>query len=386
MNEIPKLPNELWETILYKLRSITNIKKLYHALPNDTLNTDIHNKHINNISFNMLVGDTYLNMLYMFLNNDLKIKLDYNSQLYGNLKCVKFIKNIYIKNKNRDCIVCASENGKIIFWDAHTYELSLIMDVFLPIKYIDFHQNGKLMITITEINATFLRIKLWSFNNNGNIQTTQFRFLIMDNEMITVLFHPIFDYLYIVVYDRMTRQICNLYIWKYIFSDITPENEHECLSLIYLQNADENFSYYLPIKIDNNGYITCIITDLHYSYFCKLYIIDTQDEKYAKHISKDKVVISHRKINDFICIDDKIYYHIKNPLKTKEYIYEQLDDKIRPIYKFRSIKLSNLYFKNNFLVFMDDSKIVKLDLESNENEILIDVKKYTKNMILYDIN
>ena len=386
MNELPTLPNELWNRVLYKLRSITNIKKLYHALPEDTLDIYEHNKHVNNISFNIIIANTHLNIIYMFLNSEVKIKLDYNKQTYGNLKCVKFVKNIYIKNINRDCIVCVSENGKIIFLDAQTFDFLLEIDVILPIKYINFHQNGKLMITIVEINPTLLRIKLWSFHNDRNIQTQQFRFLITDNEMITILFHPILDCLYIVVYDRMTRQICNLYIWKYIFTDTISENEHNDLCLIYLHNANENFSYYLPIKIDDNGYIICIISDLDYSYFIKLYIMDTENEKYAKHVSKDRVLINHRKINDFMCINNKVYYHIKNPLKTKEYIYEQSIDKIRRIYKFRSIKLSNLYFKNNFLVFINDNKIVKLDLESNENEILIDITKYAVSNILYDIS
>lgn len=341
-----ELPTEIWSCILQKTRTIKNCNKLYTAFTSKVKAElkDIYETHKKKINIRIICS--FENKFSVFNNNIQNTEFEFE---LDNIFTVKYIQkwDTYIGKKN--CIIAATKNGIIMFWDANTKEYIQGLEIGLNIIEIQFHPTKSLMLTVGQYWIG-RELKIWKFDNYWSIIRIDIESL--GDYKKLYYFDPILPYVYIYS-SNDSKNISKIYICNY---DIRfPSIMNAVESFIYLNN------YYEPLNINKDGTFECIKKDNGVNFFCKFKINNFQiQEIQLQPICKPELIISN-----FIRIGMDIYFHTN--CLDYHYIYKQTKDKYDIIYKTIN-KISKILIENNLLLFFENQEYKCIDLYNLEIE------------------
>jgi hypothetical protein len=343
-----ELPTELWSSILQKTRTIQSCNKLYTALPKQTRAElkDIYESHKERLNVKIFCGFQNKLLVCSSCNNEIS---EFEFQL-EDIFAVRYIQNWDTPIGKKDCIIAATKNGLIMFWDALTMEYIQGLEIGSNICEIEFHPTKSLMLTI---GAYWIgrELKIWKFDKYWSIIRIDIEVLGDDKKFY--YFHPTDPDVYI--FSSYYSKISKIYFCNYDMQ--FPSLMGRIESYIYLDN------YYTPLKINDNSSFECIKNDGFMNYFCKFRISNFEIEE----IQLQPICEASSAILDFLRIGNDIYFHINN--SEYQTIYKQTGDSYKIIYK-TTEKISKIMKKNNLLIFFENEQCKCIDLESLEIDII----------------
>jgi hypothetical protein len=345
-NQKMELPTELWSTILQKTRSIQNCDNLFKALPSQIRDElkETYRSHKERLNVKIFCG--FQNKLSIFSacnngNPEFKFQLE-------DIFTIRYIKNWDTHIGKKDCIIAATKTGLVMFWDALTMEYIQGLEIGSNICDIEFQPTKSLMVTVGQ-KWIGREIKIWKYDKYWSISRISIEILGDDKKLY--YFHPTEPNVYIFS-SSGSRKISKMYFCNY---DIQfPSIMNRPQSFLYL-----NDNYYEPLKINDNGSFECIKKVGDVNYFCKFRVSNFEIEE----IQLQLVCEVNLTILDFLRIRTDIYFHTNR--SDYQTIYKKTGDKYKIIYRTTN-KISRMFFKNGFLVFMENEECKHIDLESLE--------------------
>lgn len=347
------LPIELWGEILQKTRSITMCDKLYDAFPNETRLElkSAYESHKERITFKIAFA---FNDKLSFYNRDHLIK----EIPFQNIIAVKFVKNWNTPIGKRDCVVVGTTHGVIIFWDATTLNYIFLLNVRTILGDIEFHPTKSIMMSIC-MKLYGRKIKVWKFDENGEaINIASFAVELLGEGKKYCYFHHTEPEIYVFAsnysYNPYHRKLMKVFFCNYDSSSVSfSERIH---SFMYLNN------YYTPIKINEDMSFECIKYDNGRNYFCNFVIADSEIKEIKTQCVCENIgSVPNLVIWDFIRVGDDIYFYTNRI--GDAFIYKQTGDKYKVIYETNKI-ISNIYYKNGFIIFVEKAELKYIDLET----------------------
>ena len=349
--ELPELPIDIWATILKKTRSLKNCDKLYSALPIQTRVElkDIYASHKE--SLNLKIVCAFHNQLSVYNNDILESEIGIE-----NIIAVRYVKNWNTKLGKKDCIVLTARIGVVYFWDAKTMEYIEAFDMGASLSDIEFHPTESIMLTV-EAEIFGRKMKVWRFEGDRNPFTVTIEFLGDGKKLF--YFHPTEPQIYIFIsnysYNPYHWKLSKVYFCNYDqqsigFSDLIH-------GYLYLNN------YYTPLKIREDGSFECIKYENNTNYFCNFRIDEYFEikEVQLQAVLENMGIINSLVVWEFVRVGVEIYFYT-NQIKSA-YIYKQLGDQYKIIYQ-TSNKISQIFYKNGFFVFMENRELKLLDLDT----------------------
>jgi len=341
-----ELPTEIWSFILQKTRTIQSCNKLYTALPMQIRSElkDIYESHKERLNVKIFCG--FQNKLTIC---SAKISSGGNPEFefqFSTIFAVRYIQNWDTPFGKKDCIVSATKTGLVMFWNALTMEYIQGLEIGSNICEIEFHPTKSLMLTVGQ-KWIGRELKIWKFDKYWSIIRIDIEVLGDDKKFY--YFQPTEPNVYI--FSSYYSKISRMYFCNY---DIQfPSIMGRIESFIYFDN------YCTPLKINEDGSFECIKYDGVTNYFCKFRISNFEIEE----IQLQPVCEVNLTILDFLRIGTDIYFHTNS--SDCQTIYKQTCDDYKIIYKTTNIIL-RMFFKNRFLVFMENEECKYIDLESLE--------------------
>lgn len=130
--------------------------------------------------------------------------------------------------------------------------------------------------------------------------------------------------------------------------------------------------YKTPIKMNSDGSFECIKFTGSANYFCQFVITETDlVETNLQKIEEYSEFPANLVVRDFIRVGKYVYFHTNDSAFDEEILqhytqkfYRQSGNKSIIIYSTTN-KLSKIIYKNNYLIFVDDTEFKILDLETN---------------------
>jgi hypothetical protein len=343
-NQKMELPTELWSNILQKTRSIQNCDNLFKALPSQIRDElkETYRSHKERLNIKIFCG--FKNKLILFNNSSIE-NLEFEFQL-DDIFTVRYIQDWDTHIGKKDCIIAATKNGIVMFWDAHTMEYIQGLEIGSNISEIEFHPKKSLMLTVGQ-KWIGREIKIWKYDKYWSIARISIEILGDDKKLY--YFHPTEPNVYI--FSSYYSKISKMYICNY---DIQfPSIIGRIESYIYFND------YYTPLKINEDGSFECIKYVGATNYFCKFRISNFEIEE----IQLQPVCDTSLNILDFLRIGEDIYFYTN--LSDDTIIYKQTGNKYKIIYRTMN-KISQLFCKNRFLVFFENEECKCIDFESFE--------------------
>ena len=340
-NQKMELPTELWSSILLKTRSIKSCNKLYMALPQQTRAElkDTYESHKEKLNVKIFCG--FQNRLSIF-NNEIS---EFEFQL-EDIFMVRYIQNWDTHIGKKDCIIAATKNGLVMFWDAHTMEYIQGLEIGSNICDIEFHPKKSILLTVGQ-KWIGRELKIWKFDKYWS--NIRFSIEVIGDDKKYYYFHP--TELNVYIFSLYNSKISKMYFCNYSIQFPSIMNRIE--RFIYFDN------YYAPLKINEDGSFECIKYDGSTNYFCKFRVFNFEIEE----IILQPVCDTSLNILNFLRIGADIYFHANS--SDCQTIYKQTGDDYKIIYKTTNIIL-RMFFKNRFLVFMENEECKCVDLVSFE--------------------
>ena len=351
-----ELPTELWGEILRKTLSITTCDKLFNAFPNETRaelksEYEFHKEHI---SLKMAVA---FNDKLSFYNGDHLMK----DVPFENIMAVKFVKNWNTPIGRRDCVVVGTRNGAVMFWDATTLDYIFLLNVRTILGDIEFHPTESIMLSVC-MKMYGRKIKVWKFDENGEaINIANFAVELLGEGKKYYYFHPTEPEIYVFLsnysYNPYHRKLTKVFFCNYDMTSVSFSDRIH--SFMYLNN------YYTPLKINGDGSFECVKYEGGTNYFCHFVISDFEIEEIERQaICKNSGANSV--VWDFLRIGEDIYFYSNRAGDAS--IYKQTGDQFKIIYQTMN-NISQMFYKNGFLVFVEKEELKFVDLEI----LLVDV-------------
>lgn len=348
-----ELPTELWGEILQKTRSIKMCDKLYDAFPNETQVElkSAYESHKDRITLKMAFA---FNDKLSFYNSDQLMK----NIPFHNIIAVKFVKNWNTPIGKRDCVVVGTRNGAVMFWDATTLNYIFLLNVRTILGDIEFHPTKSIMMSIC-MKLYGRKIKVWKFDENGEaINIANFAVELLGEGKKYCYFHPTEPEIYVFAsnysYNPYHRKLMKVFFCNYDRTSVSFSDRIH--SLMYLNN------YYTPLKINVDGSFECIKYDNGRNYFCNFVIAgDEIKEIETQCVCENIGSVPNLVVWDFIRVGADIYFYTNRI--GDAFIYKQTGDKYKIIYETNKI-ISNIYYKNGFIVFVEKSELKYIDLET----------------------
>jgi len=337
------LPNELWQTILKKIKSKKLCDKFYEALPSQTKIKleESYKNHRNSLNIPFIF--TFSNKLSLYdcdiLEKEIPIK---------NIIAVRYVKDWNTIFGRKNCIVIAKKNGMVIFWDADTLEYIEGINTESNLDNIEFHPKKPIMLTV-EAKVMGKKMKVWNFDEGPTTFTVILEFLGDDKKLY--YFHPSESKIYIFTLNY--TKLSKVYFYNYDSQSIGFS--HAIHSYLYLNN------FYTPLKISEDGSFECIKFFDFTKFFCKFLILD-DDIKEIQNI----ILFKNPFILDFLRIGDDIYFQ-EISYNNETIIYKYSDEENKIIYK-TSGKIIKLVTKNNLIIFVENKVCYIYDLRDNQIE------------------
>jgi len=362
-----ELPCEIWEKIIIEIKNVKECTKLFKSFPR-TIQNYIRNTfdtHMESIQTKILYS--FENCLFLHIeNNRIIIKID--DDVSNDIIFVKVMSNGYF--------VSVEKKGKIIFWDSKKHKYIDCIEIDNEIQNIEFHPSeSRMVLSIIREN---LGIEFQSlFLKNNGIDFNQTLLAYEPEFLIEIVFHPTLPYVLLIRHKNY--QIYSVYLWKYNETIDGNELEYtnfERVEFPFIMNFGieyiENFIYiyYLPFRILENGDFECLGKGMSYYYILKMGM--SNNTFYMKE--NQKILYNgRRQVFDYVRVNRKIIY-----LVDGYKIIMQDGENTRIIYENNEQPISQLTYKNNYIIFLENHVFKKIDLEnygSNNIEEIINIQK-----------
>jgi hypothetical protein len=347
------LPTELWGQILEKTRSIRTCDKLYEAFSNETRVKlkSAYEIHKEQISLKMAVA--FYEKL-SFYNGDHLIK----DVSFENIIAVKFVKNWNTPIGRRDCVVVVSRNGAVMFWDGTTLDYIFTINVRTILGDIEFHSTKSIMLSVC-MKLYGRKIKVWKFDENGEvINIANFAVELLGEGKKYYYFHPTEPEIYVFLsnysYNPYYRRLMKVFFCNYDMTSVSFSDRIH--SFMYLND------YYTPLKMNADASFECIKYENGMNYFCRFVIAgDEIKEIETLRVCENIGSIPNLVVWDFIRVGADIYFYTNRI--GDALIYKQTGDKYNIIYETNKI-ISQFFYKNGFVVFVEKVELKYIDLET----------------------
>jgi hypothetical protein len=356
-----ELSTDLWSTILQKIKIVKHCQRLYDALPKNIKQElkEIYEEHKKKISINILCAIEYKMILFIDGKIDTCFYQDYDFDT--DIKSVKYIKNWYIINEERDkidCFISVSKKNTIMFWNAITHTYVSKIEIDSDIKEIEFHPTKPIMMVACD------DLQVYIFDNDGYTKKCSMENI--GNKKGFYFFHQTLPQIYIFSLSPSN----NSKLYSFIICDY--ETDMIIFTDIIQTYFNHNF-YKTPLKMNTNGSFECVKFTGSANYFCQFVITETDlVETNLQKIEEKSEFPAKLVVRDFIRIGKYVYFHTNDSTFDEEILqhytqkfYRQSGNKSKIIYNTTN-KLSNIIYKSNYLVFVDDAEFKILDLETNK--------------------
>ena len=354
------LPNELWEKILLSLNNGACCERLYNALPKKFQKELMYQYMDHRKMINTRILCAVKNTAALFIENGIYVKFYQDYIVENDVIFVRHSTNMITRDGVRDCIVSATRNGTIMFWDAHSNRYIDRIDIDNKIEHLELHPNKSRMV-VSAINGSGLEIQSMIFWEGG----IKFNETIVGYDKdyeIKLVYHPILPHIYII---RSTKNIISVYLWKYeeVYdedseNDFFVYSEFERIELPTIESYI--YTYHFPLKITDKGEFECLSRGLHH------YSIVRMEIRNARFFIKDVEILIYpcREVNDYLRVGNKIYY-IENGCN----IIEQHRMTTTILYVSEEI-LSKIELRLGNLIFLEGNCFKRIDLDTRGIEIL----------------
>ena len=362
------LPNELWEKILLSLNNGACCERLYNALPKKFQKELMYQYMDHRKMINTRILCAVKNTAALFIENGIYVKFYQDYIVENDVIFVRHSTNMITRDGVRDCIVSATRNGTIMFWDAHSNRYIDRIDIDNKIEHLELHPNKSRMV-VSAINGSGLEIQSMIFWEGG----IKFNETIVGYDKdyeIKLVYHPILPHIYII---RSTKNIISVYLWKYeeVYdedseNDFFVYSEFERIELPTIINFSINsvesyiYTYHTPLKITNNGEFECLSKGLHH------YSIVRMEIRNARFFIKEVEILLYpcRAVNDYLRVENDIYY-IENGCN----IIEQRGMTTTVLYVSEE-NLSKIEIRRGHLIFVEGNCFKRIDLDTRGIEII----------------
>ena len=355
-----ELSTDIWSIILQKIKVVKYCQRLYDALPKNIKKEleEIYEEHKKKISINILCAIEY--KMILFTNSEIKTYFYQDSDYDTDIKFVRYVKNWYTINKEGgkiDCFISVSKKNTIMFWNAITHTYISKIQIDSDIKEIEFHPTKSIMMVVCD------ELQVYFFDNDGYTKKCSITNII--NKKKLYFFHQTLSQIYI-----FSLSPCNN---SKLYSFMICDYETDIISLTDIIQTYFNCNFYkTPLKMNSDGSFECVKFTGTANYFCQFIITETDlVETNLQKIEENSESVANVIIKDFIRIGKYIYFHTNNSIFDEEILqkytqkfYRQSGNKSKIIYNTTN-KLSKIFYKNNYLIFVDDAEFKILDLETN---------------------
>jgi len=359
------LPTDIWEKILLSLNSGASCERLYNALPKKLQNEIMYLYMDHRKMINTRILCAVKNTTALFIENGIYVKFYQDYIVENNVIFVRYGTNMITRDGIRDCIITATRNGTVMFWDAHSNRYIDRIDVNNKIEHLELHPN-KSQIVISTINRGGLEIQSLIFWEGGITFNETIVGYDKDYE-IKLVYHPTLPHIYII---RSTKNIISVYLWKY--EEIYDENqnaddlfvysEFERIELPIILDSVESYiyTYHIPFKITDKGEFECLRKGLYH------YSIVRMEIRNARFFVKEVEILLYpcREVNDYLRVGNKIYY-IENCCN----IIEQHGITTTVLYVSQETVLK-IEIRNGHLIFVEGNLFKRIDLDTYRTEII----------------
>jgi len=354
-----ELPCEIWEKIIVQIKDCKHCIKLFKSFPRTIQNyiRSTFDEHLESIKTKILYS--FENCLFLQIENN-RIMLLMDDDLYNDIQFVRVM--------NNDCLVSVDKKGKIIFWDSKKYKYIDCIEIDSEIQNIEFHPTESRMVLSIIRENLGIEFQSLLLKNNG-IEYNQTLVAYEPDFLIEIVFHLTLPYVLFIRHKNY--QIYSVYLWKYnqIFGgDELEYTDFERVEFPFIMNFGieyiENFIYiyYLPFRILENGDFECLGKGMSYYYIITMGI--SNNTFYMKE--NQKILYNgRRQVFDYVRVNHKIIY-----LVDGYKIIEQDGENIRIIYENNEQPVSQLTFKNNYIIFLENHVFKKIDLENFGSDII----------------
>jgi hypothetical protein len=277
---------------------------------------------------------------------------------FHNIIAVKFVKNWNTPLGKRDCVVVGTRNGAVMFWDATTLNYIFLLNVRTILGDIEFHPTKSIMMSIC-MKLYGRKIKVWKFDENGEaINIASFAVELLGEGKKYCYFHHTEPEIYVFAsnysYNPYHRKLMKVFFCNYDSSSVSFSDRIH--SFMYLNN------YYTPLKINEDASFECIKYYNGMNYFCNFVIADSEIKEIKTQCVCENIgSVPNLVIWDFIRVGDDIYFYTNRI--GDAFIYKQTGDKYKVIYETNKI-ISNIYYKNGFIIFVEKAELKYIDLET----------------------
>ena len=359
------LPVELWEKILLSINNGASCGRLYNVLPKKVREELIYSYMDHRKSIDIRILCAVKNTTALFIENGIYIKFFQDYIVENEVIFVRYGPNMITRDGVLDCIVTATRNGTIMFWDAYSNQYIDRINVDDKIENLELHPNKSRMV-ISTINGTGLEIQSIIFLEGG----ISFNETIVGYDKdydIKLVYHPILPHLYII---RSNGRIISVYLWKYeeMYNqlDIFEYSEFEKIELPTIINFSINsvesyiYTYHLPFKITDKGEFECLSRGLHH------YSIVKMEIRNARFFVKEVEILLYpcREVIDYLRVGTKIYY-IENGMN----IIEQNGMTTKVLYVSEE-NISKIELRRGNLIFLEGDLFKRIDLDTYGIDIL----------------
>ena len=362
-----ELPCEIWEKIIVQIKDVKECIKLFKSFPKTIQDyiRDTFDDHLESIQMKILYS--FENCIFLAIENK-RIIILMDDDVYNDIQ--------YVRIMNTGCFISVDKKGKIIFWDVKNHKYIDCIEIENKLENIEFHPTESRMVVSLIRENLGLEIQSILLKNNG-VEFNQTLLAYEPNFLIEIVFHPTLPYVLIIRHKNY--QIYSVYLWKY--NEMSGGNEleysaFERVEFPFIMNSGieyfESFiyMYYLPFKILDNGDFECLGKGISNYYILKMGMLNN---KFYQKENERILYYGRRQIFDYVRVDHKIIY-----LVDGYKIIEQNGSNSRIIYENNNQPISQLTFKNNYIIFLENYIFKKINLDNlgiNNIEEIIDIQK-----------
>ena len=362
------LPTDIWEKIMLSLNNGASCERLYNALPKKLQNEIMYPYMDHRKMINTRILCAVKNTTALFIENGIYVKFYQDYLVENDVIFVRHATNMITRDGIRDCIITATRNGTIMFWDAYSNRYIDRIDVNNKIKHLELHPNKSRMV-ISTINRGGLEIQSLIFWEGGI--TFNETIISYDKDYdIKLVYHLTLPHLYIV---RSTKNIISVYLWKYeeIYDEDDADDrfiysEFERIELPTILDSVESYiyTYHIPFKITDKGEFECLRKGLYN------YSIVRMEIRNSRFFVKEVEILLYpcREVNDYLRVGNKIYY-IENGCN----IIEQYGMTTTVLYVSQET-VSKIEIRNGHLIFVEGNLFKRIDLDTYRTEIIFNWK------------
>jgi len=359
------LPIDIWEKILLSLNSGACCERLYNALSKKNQNelTISYMNHRKLIDIQILCA--VKNTMALFIENGIYIKYFQNDFVENDVIFTRSIPDMVRSDGLYDCIVSATQNGTVMFWDSHSNKYIDQLDFGSKIEHMEFHPNKSRMV-VSIITEAGLEIQSLIFSRGGIVVNETIVGYDKDYE-IKLVYHLTLPHIYII---RSSQNIISVYLWKYeeLYDEMDPFafSEFEKIDLPTIINFSINsvenyiYKYHTPFRIVENGDFECLCQGLYN------YSIVRMEIRNSLFFIKDVEILLYpcREVNDYLRVGTKIYY-----IENKSNIIEQHGMTTTVLYVSHDT-ITKFELRNGNLIFLDGDFFKRIDINTYSTDVL----------------